>query len=250
MKRSHRLVIIAASVTLMVVSAAGPATADWSAGLELYGQSRFAEAAEHFRATVTSNPHWPGGYLMLGRCQLALEQYDEALENLQKAAELGPDDPANVATLSRALMAVDRYADARVVLEGLDLEKLSPDWKAEVARMLARCLLVEDRTADAVAVLQERLIDDPDRAALHRAIAGAYQAAGDRAAEHPFAVARAINIGRIKEVDSSIQRGVNSTDRLLVIYFPPSMGSLPGPEWTADCPTPHPQCTHFDSRTT
>ena len=119
---------------------------------------------------------------MLGRCQLALEQYDEALENLQKAAELGPDDPANVATLSRALMALDRYTDARVVLEGIDLEKLSPDWKAEVARMLARCLLVEDRTADALAVLQERLIDDPDRAALHQAIAGAYQAAGDRAA--------------------------------------------------------------------
>jgi tetratricopeptide (TPR) repeat protein len=182
MKPSHRLVIIAASVTLIVVSAAGPATADWSAGLELYSQGRFADAAEHFRATVTSNPHWPGGYLMLGRCQLALEEYDEALENLQKASELGPDDPANVATLSRALMAVDRYTDARVVLEGLDLEKLSPDWKAEVARMLARCLLAEDRTADAVAVLQERLIDDPDRAALHQAIAGAYQAAGDRAA--------------------------------------------------------------------
>jgi tetratricopeptide (TPR) repeat protein len=174
MKQSHRLGFIAASVTLMVVSAAGPAGADC--------QGRFADAAEHFQATVTSNPHWPGGYLMLGRCQLALEQYDEALENLQKAVELGPDDPANVATLSRALMAVDRYTDARLVLEGFDLEKLSPDWKAEVVRMLARCLLVEDRTADAVAVLQERLIDDPDRAALHRAIAGAYQAAGDRAA--------------------------------------------------------------------
>jgi len=118
---------------------------------------------------------------MLGRCQLALEQYDDALENLQKAAELGPDDPANVATLSRALMAVDRHSDARVVLEGLDLEKLSPDWKAEVVRMLARCLLAEDRTADAVAMLQESLIDDPDRAALHQAIAGAYQAADDRA---------------------------------------------------------------------
>ncbi len=182
MKPSCRLVVIAASAALIVVSAAGPATADWSAGLELYTQGRFADAAEHFRATVTSNPHWPGGYLMLGRCQLALEQYDEALENLQKAAELGPDDPANVATLSRALMAVDRDTDARVVLEGIDLEKLSPDWKAEVVRMRARCLLVEDRTADAVAVLQERLIDDPDRAALHQAIAGAYQAAGDRAA--------------------------------------------------------------------
>ena len=182
MKPSHRLVIIAASVTLMVVSAAGPAVADWSTGLELYSQGRFADAAEHFQATVTTNPHWPGGYLMLGRCQLALEQYDEALKNLQKAVELGPDDPANVATLSRALMAVDRYTDARVVLEALDLEKLSPDWKAEVVRMLARCLLVEDRAGDAVAVLQERLIDDPDRAALHQAIASAYQADGDRAA--------------------------------------------------------------------
>ncbi len=182
MKRSYRLLVIAAFAAFIVVSAAGPATADWDAGRELYRQGQFADAAEHFRAMVTSNPRWPGGYLMLGRCQLAMKQYDEALENLQKAVELGPDDPANVATLSRALMAVDRCTDALVVLEGLDLEKLSPDWKAEVVRMQARCLLVEDRTADALAVLQESLIDDPDRAALHQAIAAAYQAAGDRAA--------------------------------------------------------------------
>jgi tetratricopeptide (TPR) repeat protein len=182
MKPSRRLVVIAAFVALIVVSAAGTAAADWKAGVELYTQGRFADAAEHFRATVKSNPRWPGGYLMLGRCQLALEQYDEALENLQKAAELGPDDPANAATLSRALMAVDRHTDARVLLEAVDLEKLSPDWKAEVARMLARCLLDEDRTTDAVAVLKKRLTDDPDRAALHQAIANAYQAAGDRAA--------------------------------------------------------------------
>jgi len=182
MKPSRRLVVIATSMALIVVSAAGPATADWKAGVELYSLGRFADAAEHFRSTVTSNPHWPGGYLMLGRCQLALERYDEALENLKKAAELGPDDPANVATLSRALMAVDRHTDARVLLEELDLEALSPDWKAEVARMLARCLLVEDRNADAVAVLQNCLTDDPDRAALHQAIAGAYQAADDHAA--------------------------------------------------------------------
>jgi len=45
MKPSHRLVIIAASVTLMVVSAAGPAAADWSAGLELYSQGRFADSS-------------------------------------------------------------------------------------------------------------------------------------------------------------------------------------------------------------
>jgi len=182
MKLSHRLLVIAVFAIFILVSAAGPAAADWEAGVELYRQGLFADAAEQFRATVASNPHWPGGYLMLGRCQLALKQYDEALENLQKAVELGPDDPANVATLSRALMAVDRCADALVVLERLDFEKLSPDWKAEVVRMRARCLLVEDRTADAVAALQQSLIDDPDRAALHQAIAGAYQAAGDRAA--------------------------------------------------------------------
>ena len=182
MKPLYRLLVIAAAAAFIIVSAAGPATADWSAGLELYRQGQFADATEHFQAMVTSNPHWPAGYLMLGRCQLALEQYDEALENLQKAVELGPDDPANVATLSRALMALDRCTDALVVLEGLDLEKLNLEWQAEVARMRARCLLVEDRTADALAVMQEALIVDPDRAALHQAIAVAYQAAGDRAA--------------------------------------------------------------------
>ncbi len=182
MKPSRRLAVIAASVALIVISATGTASADWSAGVDLYTQGRFADAAGHFRATVRSNPNWPGGYLMLGRCQLALEQYDKALENLQKASELGPDDPANAATLSRALMAVGRYKDARILLEGLDLETLSLDWKAEAARMLARCLLVEDRPADAVAVLQKRLAEDPERAALHQAIAGAYQTAGDRAA--------------------------------------------------------------------
>ena len=177
---SYRLVV--ATLAVAVALAAGPANADWGAGLELYNQGRFADAVEHFRAVVKSNPHWPGGYLMLGRCQLALEQYSEALENLQVAAELGPDDPANAATLSRALMALGRHTEARELLEGLDFEKLSPAWKAEVVRMLARCLLTEDRAADAVALLETRLADDPDNAALHRAIARAYQAADDRVA--------------------------------------------------------------------
>jgi tetratricopeptide (TPR) repeat protein len=119
---------------------------------------------------------------MLGRCQLALEQYGGALDNLRVAAELGPDDPANAATLSRALMALGRHTETRELLEGLDFEKLSPAWKVEVARMLARCLLAEDRAADAVALLETRLADDPDNAALHRAIARAYQATDDRAA--------------------------------------------------------------------
>jgi len=177
-----RRLVVAAAVAVAVVLAAGPAAADWSAGLELYQQGRFAEAVEHFQAVVKSNPRWPGGYLMLGRCQLALEQHNEALGNLQKAVELGPDDPANVAALSRALMAVGRHTETRELLEGLDFEKLSPAWKVEVARMLARCLLAEDRAADAVAMLEARLADDPDSAALHRSIAGAYQAVGDRPA--------------------------------------------------------------------
>ena len=177
---SYRLVV--ATLAVAVVLAAGPANADWGAGLELYNQGRFADAVEHFQAVVKSNPHWPGGYLMLGRCQLALEQYSEALENLQAAAELGPDDPANTVALCRALMTVDRNAEARELLEGLDLDQLSPAWKTEVARMLASCLLAEDRVADAVAVLETRLAEDPDRAALERAIAGAYQAAGDQTA--------------------------------------------------------------------
>ena len=190
-----RFGIFAASM-MAVALAAGSAAADWSAGLQLYNEGRFADAMEHFQATVTSNPNWPGGYLMLGRCQLALKQNDEAIASLRRSVELGPGDPANVATLSRALMAVDRHAEARELLEGLEFEALSAEWKAEVARMLARCLIVEDRAADAVALLEGHLANDPDNPALHQAIAGAYQAEGDRAAalDH-FERAFAINPG-------------------------------------------------------
>jgi len=168
------------ALAVVVVLAAGPAAADWSAGVDLYNQGRFADAAEHFRQVVGTNPSWPGGYLMLGRCELALGQPDEALDHLRVAVKLGPDDPANAATLSRALLAADLNTEALELLEGFDPEDLSPPWKAEFARMLASCLLAEDRAADAVAVLEMRLKEDPDNAALHRAIATAYKATGDR----------------------------------------------------------------------
>ncbi len=177
-----RRVLVITALAAVVVLATGPVAADWNAGRQLYNEGRFAEAAVHFQETVGSNPNWPSGYLMLGRCQLAMEEYDEALENLRTAVELGPDDPTNTVTLGRALMTVDRYAEARELLDGLDLDGLPPEWKAEVARMQAACLIEEDRAADAVALLETYLADDPNSAALNRAIAAAHKAMGDRTA--------------------------------------------------------------------
>jgi len=119
---------------------------------------------------------------MLGRCQLAMKQYDEALENLHTAVELDPNDPTNVIVLSRALMTVERFTESRQLLEELAIDDLNLDWKAEVVRMQASCLLEEDRATDAVILLEERLRNDPDRAALYRALATAHSASGERAA--------------------------------------------------------------------
>ena len=177
-----RRILVITALAVAVVFGAGTVAADWNAGVDFYNQGLFAEATEHFQAVVKSNPNWPGGYLMLGRCELALGQTEEALDHLRVAVELGPDDPANTVTLGRALMTVDRYAEARELLDGLDLESLPPDWKAEVARMRAACLIEEDRAADAVALLETCLADDPDSAALNRAMATAHRAVGDRTA--------------------------------------------------------------------
>ena len=117
---------------------------------------------------------------MLGRCELATGQPKEALDHLRVAVQLGPGDPANAATLSRALIAADLHTEALELLESLDFDNLSSPWKAEFARMLARCLLAEDRAGEAVEVLETRLDEDPDNAALHRAIAIAYKATADR----------------------------------------------------------------------
>ena len=170
------------ATTAVVVLAAGYVAADWNTGRDLYNLKRFDEAAVHFQATVKSYPNWSSGYVMLGRCQLAMKHYDEALENLRTAVVLDPDDPTNVVLLSRALMTVDRHTESRELLEDLAVEDLSLDWKAELARMRASCLLKEDRADDAVAVLEERIADDPKRAALYRAIATAHKASGDTAA--------------------------------------------------------------------
>lgn len=170
------------ATTAAVVLTAGLVGADWNSGRDLYNQKRFDEAAVHFQATVKSNPNWPSGYVMLGRCQLAMNQYDEAIESFRTAVVLDPDDPTNVVLLGRALMSMDRHTESRELLEGLAVEDLSLAWKAEVARMQASCLIEEGRAADAVAVLEERLADDPDRAALHRAMATAHKASGDTAA--------------------------------------------------------------------
>jgi len=170
------------AATAAIVLATGSAAADWDSGRELYHQGRFDEAAVHFQATVKSNPNWLSGYVMLGRCALAMERYDEAIGSFRTAVVLDSDSPTNVVLLGRALMAADRHSESLELLEGLAVDDLSPDWKAEVARMRASCLLEEDRAADAVAVLEARLADDPERAALHRAMAAAHKATGDTAA--------------------------------------------------------------------
>lgn len=190
-----RMTVVAAAMIAGVLWAASSA-ADWDAGLELYREGRFADAMGHFHATVTEHPEWADGYLMLGRCQLALQQFDEALESLRRAVELRPGDAAVVVTLSRALMAVGRHVEAREHLEALDLGDTNPAWKVEASRMLAHILIVEGRADDAVSVLEERLAEFPESAPLHQAIAGAYQATGDRAAalDH-FIRALAINPG-------------------------------------------------------
>jgi tetratricopeptide (TPR) repeat protein len=93
---TRRFLVIAA-VAVVLALLAGPVAADWNAGVDLYHQGRFAEAVEQFQAVVKSNPDWPGGYLMLGRCQLALDQHGDALDNLRKAAELAPGEAAAAA---------------------------------------------------------------------------------------------------------------------------------------------------------
>jgi len=173
-----RLTTAAAAVALLTAGSVG---ADWDSGRGLFNQGRYDEAVGHFQETVKSNPNWAPGHVMLGRCQLAMKQYDEALESFGTAIVLDPDDPTNVVLMSRTLMTEDRFEEARELLDGLPERGLNLDWKAEVARMQASCLLGEDRASDAVAVLEERIADDPKRAALHRALAVAHRASGDSA---------------------------------------------------------------------
>ena len=114
MKSRVSLEFIVLAITLVTVSAL--ALADWPQGIAAFNTGDYQVAAEHFTEITRSNPSWPGGYYMLGRCHTEIGNRAEALVNLQKAFELDPSDTDTIIALGQALMNESKYPETRKLL--------------------------------------------------------------------------------------------------------------------------------------
>ena len=99
-----------------VLAAHSVVLADWNEGLSAFETGNYEAAAGHFAEITRTNPTWPGGYYMLGRCQAAQEQGREAILNLQKAVDLDPSDAEAVIALSQVLIAEEKFGETRKLL--------------------------------------------------------------------------------------------------------------------------------------
>jgi tetratricopeptide (TPR) repeat protein len=174
--------VVISFAVLAVVASAAPARADWQAGRDAFDRGSFEVAAEHFAATVKTNPNWAGGHLMLGRALSALERHDEAIEHLKAALILTPGDATATIALARALLAAKRHDEARDLLAKADAASLPAPMRTEVDRLQGQALVASGRTDEAVAGLRARLVEDPDNPALHRTLAAILLEARDRPA--------------------------------------------------------------------
>ncbi len=163
-----------------VVASGSLVSADWNEGLTAFNAGNYQVAAEHFAEITRTNPSWPGGYYMLGRCQSELDQGTEAIESLRKAYDLDASDANTVIALSRELMSGDFFAETLDILESTTVGELPPALRSEAAALLAAAMLGKDDAQGAIGILQERLREDGANPALFRILGKAQAATGDR----------------------------------------------------------------------
>ena len=165
-------------VAAVVLAVAVTGFADWQQGVEAYKARNWAEAAEHFKGVVETNPDYAGAYYMLGVCQDRLDKTSQALANLRKAVELDGENIQYKQALGQALVSAEKYADAYTVLQDVPLSALPAAHRSNHALLIARAATKTDHPQEAAQVVRTQLRADGSNARLHQALGVAEDAQG------------------------------------------------------------------------
>jgi tetratricopeptide (TPR) repeat protein len=173
-----------AVVSLLLVAAlavAGPAAADYQAGIAAYAQGDFTTAARELAAVVEghdTDPRYAGAFYMLGMARSRLHQDKQAVANLERAVELDRGNASYALGLGQALLSGNQPERACTILKSIDLTALEPERRTPYALLLATAALRSDHAEVAVEVLEARLAASPGEAVLERALGVTFQRLG------------------------------------------------------------------------
>jgi tetratricopeptide (TPR) repeat protein len=106
--------VVTALVLLLPQQDAGLVRAD-----ALFGEKRYAEAAESYRTMLREHPDDPGIRVRLGVSLMSLGRPAEAVPHLEAAEKMVPADPVILRVLGQAYIATGRFAEAARRFRGL-----------------------------------------------------------------------------------------------------------------------------------
>jgi tetratricopeptide (TPR) repeat protein len=143
----------------------------------LYFQDgNLAKAEQYYGNAVVKHPDFRRAYKNLGLVQVQKGDFDKAIKTISKAMELGEVGGRSYGLLGYGYLTQERYYPAEVAYrQAILMQPDVTDWKVG----LARCLLETERYADAIALFETLLLDEPNNADYWMLQANAYLGKGE-----------------------------------------------------------------------
>jgi len=140
--------------------------------LELPGE----KAAGFYKTAIKKFPAFRRAHFALGRLMVQQNQFAAAVPSLSRAVELGQADATLMGLLAYCHLAMEQPASAETAYRNaLVLQPQSVDWKMG----LIRALLKQEKADEVIALCDEMIAADPDKADVWQLQSNAYLAKKD-----------------------------------------------------------------------
>jgi len=106
----------------------GDATANYLAGLKLFGQDKYDEAIAKYDLALAEKPDWGDVLLAKATSQSGLGRHEDAVQTVERVIELAPDDAMAFTSLSIFLMRLGKIPEA----EAAQSKARMISWKEEL----------------------------------------------------------------------------------------------------------------------
>ncbi|MBT65027.1 tetratricopeptide repeat protein [Coraliomargarita sp. SDUM461003] len=143
------------------ITQSSSAAFDFILGNLYFQDGNLSKAEQYYGNAVVKHPDFRRAYKNLGLVQVQQGNFDKAIKTISKALELGEVDGRSYGLLGYGYLTQEKYYPAEAAYrQAILMQPEVTDWKVG----LARCLLETERYADAIALFDTLLLDDPNNA--------------------------------------------------------------------------------------
>ncbi len=151
------------------------AALDFALAQMYYQRGRLSRSSESYQVAIKKFPSFLRAHKNLGFVELSLGNFQEASRNLSRSISLGEGDGVTFVALGYCYYMLQQFVSAENAYRMGIL--LFPESK-DARNGLVNCLIETNRYAEALALLNELLVKEPENVFCHRARASTLQGLG------------------------------------------------------------------------